>query len=60
MTTALSAECRRVLASVSAYLDGDLDATFSIEGSGRTAPKGSRHIATIRAKERQWQRDDAF
>jgi anti-sigma factor RsiW len=27
MRTALSAECRRVLASVSAYLDGDLDAT---------------------------------
>ena len=27
MTTALSAECRRLLASVSAYLDGDLDAS---------------------------------
>lgn len=26
MTTALSTDCRRVLASVSAYLDGDLDA----------------------------------
>lgn len=27
MTTELMAECRRILASVSRYLDGDLDAT---------------------------------
>jgi anti-sigma factor RsiW len=27
MTTGLGPDCRRVLASVSAYLDGDLDAT---------------------------------
>ena len=50
MTTALSAECRRVLASVSAYLDGDLDATTceSIETHCRQCARCADVIAGLR------------
>jgi anti-sigma factor RsiW len=50
MTTALSAECRRILASVSAYLDGDLDATAceSIETHCRQCARCADVIVALR------------
>jgi anti-sigma factor RsiW len=50
MTTALSAECRQVLAAVSAYLDGDLDATAceSIETHCRQCARCADVIAGLR------------
>lgn len=50
MTTALHVECRRVLASVSAYLDGDLDATAceSIEEHCRQCASCANVIAGLR------------
>jgi anti-sigma factor RsiW len=46
----MTAECRRVLASVSAYLDGDLDATSceSIEAHCRGCAGCARLIAGLR------------
>ena len=46
----MTAECRRVLASVSAYLDGDLDSTTceSIETHCRTCPECADVIAGLR------------
>ena len=50
MTSGLGAECRRLLASVSAYLDGDLDATAceSIEAHCRECGKCANVIAGLR------------
>jgi anti-sigma factor RsiW len=50
MTTPLSAECRQVLASVSAYLDGDLDASDcqSIETHCRECAHCADVIAGLR------------
>lgn len=50
MTSRLSEECRRVLASVSAYLDGDLDATAceSIEAHCQNCPGCAEVIAGLR------------
>jgi anti-sigma factor RsiW len=46
----MTAECRRVLASVSAYLDGDLDATTcaSIEAHCRGCAGCAHEIAGLR------------
>ena len=46
----MTAECRRVLASVSAYLDGDLDSTTceSIETHCRTCTGCAEVIAGLR------------
>jgi anti-sigma factor RsiW len=46
----MTAECRRVLASVSAYLDGDLDATAcdSIEAHCGSCPGCADVIAGLR------------
>jgi anti-sigma factor RsiW len=48
--TALSAECRRVLASVSAYLDGELDRTVceSIETHCRHCSRCAAIVAGLR------------
>jgi anti-sigma factor RsiW len=50
MTTTLSAECRQVLASVSAYLDGDLDQTAceSIDRHGAQCASCAKVIAGLR------------
>jgi anti-sigma factor RsiW len=50
MTSRLREECRRVLASVSAYLDGDLDATAceSIETHCQDCPGCAHVIAGLR------------
>ena len=47
----MTAECRRILASVSAYLDGDLDATAcdSIEAHCRSCAGCAEVIAGLRA-----------
>ena len=46
----MNADCRRVLASISAYLDGDLDATAcaSIEAHGRGCAGCAHVIAGLR------------
>ena len=50
MTSGLSEKCRRVLASVSLYLDGDLDATAceSIEAHCRDCTECAEVIAGLR------------
>ena len=50
MTSRLSDECRRVLASVSAFLDGDLEATTceSIERHCQDCPRCAKVIAGLR------------
>ena len=49
MTNALPADCRRVLLSVSAYLDGDLDAASCevIQSHCRQCPNCASEIAKL-------------
>ena len=51
MTSVLQADCRQILSSVSAYLDGDLDATWceAIDAHCRRCARCADMLAGLRA-----------